>query len=92
MFSLGVLSLFNIMVLLLPPQPISDILTLMPLPFRARTVLLLMAVINVAVSMTFEQWGTQLVAGVIGGGMRWWRGRRRAREAKAYKAVEGGMR
>lgn len=48
---------------------------------------------NVAVSLAFEQWGSQRVGSVIGVVMRWWQqGRKRILEGKAYKAVEGGMR
>ncbi|KAF9012429.1 P-type ATPase [Cyathus striatus] len=92
MFSMVVLSIFNIMVLLSPPQAISEILSLMPLPFDARITLLFAAVINVAVSMTYEQWGAQCVGAAAGVLIKWWhQGRRRVRDGNTYKVVEGGM-
>ncbi|KAF8161197.1 P-type ATPase [Crassisporium funariophilum] len=93
MFAMCVLSAFNVLVLLAPPQVVSDALTLMGLPMGARYSLLVAAVINICVSMGFEEWGAQSVSRMVGSVMRWWqRGRRRVREGKAYKAVEGGMR
>jgi cation-transporting ATPase 13A2 len=65
----------------------------MILPFSARRSLLFAAIINVVLSMAFEEWGTQVVAQIIGALLsRLRRGRRRMREGMAYKAVEGGMR
>ncbi len=91
--SLVVLSLFSILVLMSPPQPVSIILELMPLPLRARTALLLAAGLNVVLSLAFEEWGTRVVALVFGWLLELRRGgKRRVREGKAYKAVEGGMR
>ncbi|KAF8967867.1 P-type ATPase [Flammula alnicola] len=93
MFAMGLLSCFNVFVLLAPPQTVANILTLMPLPIAGRYTLLLAAVINVVVSMTFEEWGTQGVSVAIGVVMHWWhRGRRRVRDGKMYKTVEGVMR
>ncbi|EPQ57568.1 Ca-transporting ATPase [Gloeophyllum trabeum ATCC 11539] len=86
------LSLFNILVLLRPPRFLSAILELMTLPFSARITLFLAVVLNVALSMTFEHWGTQFVAQAIGVVMQFFKGHRRVREGKIYKAVEGGMR
>ncbi|KZT19690.1 hypothetical protein NEOLEDRAFT_1158964 [Neolentinus lepideus HHB14362 ss-1] len=86
------LSSFNVLVLLRPPRSISAILELMSLPFSARITLLMAVVLNVAVSMAFEQWGTQFVAQAIGLVMQLFRGHQRIREGKLYKAVEGGMR
>lgn len=40
----------------------------------------------------YEEWGTLVVAKGIGALARFRQGRRRVREGKAYKAVEGGMR
>ncbi|KAF8893975.1 hypothetical protein BD779DRAFT_1504591 [Infundibulicybe gibba] len=88
MVSVGLLSLFNVMVLLAPPAMISDLLSLMPLPVGARVTLLVAAVLNVILSMAFEEWGAQSVATFVGEITRW---RRRALEGKVYKAVEGGM-
>ena len=53
----------------------------------------MVAVINVGVSLSFERWGAQRVSDLVGAVTLWLhRGRRRVREGKAYKAVEGGMR
>lgn len=92
MFSIVALTLFNVLVLLSSPKPIAYILELVPLPFSARITILLAAIINVALSMAFEQWGARAVAQVIGLLLNLRRGRLRFREGKAYKAVEGGMR
>jgi len=92
MFSIVTLTLFNLLVLLCPPQPVRRILELMILPFSARTSLLFAVIFNIALSMAFEEWGTQVVAQAIGALFRLYRGRRRFREGKVYKAVEGGMR
>jgi cation-transporting ATPase 13A2 len=86
------LSGFNVLVLLAPPGVVSNILTLMTLPVAARYVLLIAVVVNVGISMAFEEWGTPTVSTVIGVMIRWWqRGRRRVRDGKMYKVVEGGM-
>jgi len=92
MLSLTVLSILNVVVLLSPPQVISGLLELKSIPFSARTVLLVGALVNIVVSVAFERWGAEGVAGIIGILMRWRQGRRRVRHGKAYKAVEGGMR
>ncbi|KAJ6594005.1 Ca-transporting ATPase [Mycena capillaripes] len=93
MGSLALLTGLNTLVLLAPPQTISDLLTLMPLPIHGRAVLLFGAAVNAVLCMGFEQWGAGILA-VVAGRMaktshHWW-GRRR-REGKVYKAVEGGM-
>ncbi|KAK0461196.1 uncharacterized protein EV420DRAFT_1530853 [Desarmillaria tabescens] len=92
MLAIGVLSAFNLLVLLFPPAVLTDWLTLMVLPARARMVLLMAVVVNICVSLLFEQYGAQTVATVIGTVLGWQRGRRRERDGKVYKAVEGGMR
>ncbi|PFH50913.1 hypothetical protein AMATHDRAFT_143898 [Amanita thiersii Skay4041] len=91
MLSISLLSAFNILVVLAPPASLSTLLDLMPLPFAARLTLLAAVVVNVGVSMGFEEWGTRSVAWVISWWLKWQRGRRRVREGKTYKAVEGGM-
>lgn len=92
MFCIGLLSSCNILVLVTPPQAVSKVLTLMPLPVAGRYVLLVAAIINVGMSMAFEEWGTPAVSTVIGLMMRWWqRGKRRTRDGKMYKVVEDGM-
>lgn len=94
MLSMVLLSAFNLLVLFVPPQLVSTLLTLMSLPMTARGTILLLVLLNVGMSLAFEQWGAQNVSSLIGVVSRWWhRGRRRSfREDKAYKVVEGGMR
>lgn len=90
MCCIGLLSGFNILILLAPPSAVANILTLMPLPVAGRYVLLVATVMNVGISMAFEEWGTPSVSTVIGLIMKWWqRGRRRSREM--YQVVEGSM-
>ena len=92
MLCIGLLSGFNILVVTTLPQNVSTVLTLMPLPVTGRYVLLAAAMANVAISMAFEEWGTPAVSIVIGLMKRWWqRGKRRTRDGKMYKVVEGGM-
>lgn len=92
MLSLVGLTLFNMIVLLQPPQLFKVILDLMTLPFPARTTLLGVIAINVVASLSFERWGTQVVAALLGWLMALRQQRRRNRDGKAYKVVEGGMR
>jgi len=89
---MATLSLFSILVLMSPPQPIVVVLELMPLPTSARRTLLLVAAINVVSSVVFEKWGSGVVARIVGRLSLLRKGRRRVRDGKAYKAVEGGMR
>lgn len=92
MFCIGLLSSFNILVLIAPPPAVSKILTLMPLPVAGRYVLLAAAILNVGISMAYEEWGTPAVSTVVGLMTRWWQpGKRRTRNGKMYKVVEGGM-
>lgn len=87
------LSGFNILVLLGPPTVVSHLLTLMDLPVSGRYTLLMAALINVGISMGFEEWGASGVSSAVGTVVKWWhRGRRRVRDGKTYKVVEGGMR
>ena len=93
MFSMGLLTAFNVLVLLAPPKALAELLYLMPLPVAARQTLLMAAVVNVGISMGFEAWGAEVVSRVVGNAIRWWhRGRRRTGEDKVYKTVEWGMR
>lgn len=92
MICIGLLSSCNILVLMTPPHAVSKVLTLMPLPFAGRYVMLVAAIMNVGISMAFEEWGTPAVSTVVGLMTRWWqRGKRRTRNGKMYKVVEGGM-
>ncbi|KAJ7924919.1 hypothetical protein B0H13DRAFT_2229850 [Mycena leptocephala] len=80
MASLILLTALNTLVLLAPPGTVSDLLTLMPLPIHARTVLLFGAVLNAVLCM----------GRVSKISHHWCVGRRS--QGKMYKAVEGGMR
>jgi cation-transporting ATPase 13A3/4/5 len=91
MASVTGLSLLNLLVLLQPPKPLRLILELMPLPFSGRAWLAVFALTNVVVSLAFEQWATQFISQVIGVLMNRHLEKKRYREGKAYKAVEGGM-
>ncbi|KAF7967606.1 hypothetical protein HWV62_33697 [Athelia sp. TMB] len=92
MFSIIALTAFNLLVLLYPPAPVRDILELMVLPYSARSSILFAVIINVIISMAFEEWGSKLVSQAVGTLMRLRKGRRRVRDGKTYKVVEGGMR
>ncbi|KAF8726522.1 hypothetical protein AX14_007766 [Amanita brunnescens Koide BX004] len=89
MLSIGVLLLFNVITLLTPPAPVSQLLGLVAVPMSGRLVMLIAVVINTALSVAYEDWGAQRISQAVG---RWRGWRRRVREGKAYKAVEGGMR
>ncbi|EAU91429.2 P-type ATPase [Coprinopsis cinerea okayama7 len=92
MFSMGLLLAVNIWLLLSPSKMIVKLLTLMALPMSGRFTLIMVAAANVALSMAFEKWGTEITSHLIGGIQRWLnRDRWKVREGKAYKAVEGGM-
>lgn len=90
MFSLIALTLFNGVVLLAPPHVISVILELMPVPFTARVALLWAVAINVLFSVAYERWGVHAVSHIVGLFVH--DRRRRTRDGKTYKAVEGGPR
>jgi cation-transporting P-type ATPase 13A2 len=93
MLALCVLSAFNLLVLLYPPPALSDVLTLMDLPWDARWTILVTVIVNIFACLGFERWGAQWIAAAISRFSHWRsRGRRRVREGKMYKAVEGGMR
>lgn len=91
MVSIGLFTMFNVVVLLIPPAFISNVLELMPLPATARTTLLLVVVINVVTSATYERWGAQAVARIVSG-LNHFHRKARSREGKAYKAIETNMR
>ncbi|KIY53967.1 Ca-transporting ATPase [Fistulina hepatica ATCC 64428] len=92
MASMIVLLSFNTIVLLQPPPFLMDLLTLMPLPTVARLELLVLAMANVAVSVSFEQWGARFVANGVGRILRWLRDSTHEKQGKVYKYVEVGMR
>lgn len=87
MLSLGILVLFSIVVLLIPPEFVASILELMTIPIAARLTMLLAVVINAVLSLGFERWGAQGVAQLIGYVSKL-RRHRRVRDGKAYKAIE----
>lgn len=76
--------------MLAPPRPIASLLELVPLPFTARTSILGMIIINIVLSMAFEQWATQAIAKAVGYIMELHHSKR-VKNGKMYKAVEGGM-
>ncbi|KAK2463191.1 hypothetical protein APHAL10511_004846 [Amanita phalloides] len=88
--SIGVLTVFNLVVVLVPPEGVSRVLGLMTVPVSGRIVLVGAVAVNVVVSVVYEEWGAQQIARGVGAWQRW-RGRRRVREGKTYKAVEGGL-
>jgi cation-transporting ATPase 13A2 len=92
LFSMVILIVINLVVLLSPPKAVLHLLKLKTLPFSARKTLLLTVVINVAISLAFEQWGAQAISRAVGALLRLRRGRRRTRDGKTYKTVEGRMR
>ncbi|KAG7098658.1 hypothetical protein E1B28_000574 [Marasmius oreades] len=94
MIALIALSFFNLLVLLAPPLTVTKILELMTLPVEGRWTLFIAVVTNIGMCLLYEQYGTEVVAKVIGQILRWRRERRKTREAEGniYKAVEGGMR
>lgn len=89
MLSIVSLTLFNVIVLLLPPPFLSSILELTNMPFSARSTLLLAVVVNVALSVAFERWGAPAVAAAVGY-LTDFRKRHRVRDGKTYKYVEVG--
>lgn len=89
MISIGALLLFNLIALLAPPTPVSQLLGLVAVPMSGRMVMLIAVVINMVLAVVYEDWGAQRIAQAVG---RWRGWRRRVREGKVYKAVEGGLR
>jgi hypothetical protein len=92
MVALTGLLLFNVWMLLSPPQLMMELLTLMPLPQSGRAVLLIGVAINMAVSIVFEEYVALRLASGIGKLVRRSRQATRHHDRKTYKAVEGGMR
>ena len=85
MFSIGLLTAINLVVLLAPSKLVILMLELMILPFEGRTLLLWVVVVNVVLSMMYEKWGVGAVARVVGWVIRLRGGKRRA----GYQRVEG---
>lgn len=88
MFSLVILGLINTVILLLPPKFVMILLELMRLPYSARTTLLAGVGINIILSVTFERWGVQYLAQIVGSLIRMYQEHRRIRLGKAYKLVD----
>jgi cation-transporting P-type ATPase 13A2 len=86
--SLVALSLFNVSVLLVPTKFISALLELVPIPMSARLTLLWAAIMNVAVSASFERWVVQVVADMVGMFVSQHEGRRRIKDSRVYRAVD----
>lgn len=91
MLTIGVLSIFSMMVLLDPLRPMMVLLELMPLPLNARVTLMIAVVINVVFSSLFENYGTAVVVRVIEFLQLLRHGSWRSRDGKIYKAVDGGI-
>jgi len=89
MFSLAILGLINMVVLLSPPKFAMILLDLMILPYSARTTLFAGVAVNIIVSVMFERWCVQYLAGIVGSLIKGYQERRRIRLAKAYKLVDG---
>ena len=91
MLSLITLTAFNMLVLLYPPQLITVVLELMPLPFVGRMDLLVSVMINVCLSMVFERWGAQGIAEAVDSLRELIsHDTRRYQDGKAYRAVDMG--
>ncbi|KAI6121503.1 hypothetical protein F5141DRAFT_1259004 [Pisolithus sp. B1] len=86
------LSLLSALLVFRPPKFLLLVLELMHLPWDARLWLAVFVVINVALSVAFEQWLGQAILQLVRVLQSYYRERKRYREGKAYKAVEGGMR
>ena len=89
MFSLAILGLVNTVILLSPPKFALILLELMILPYSARITLLAGVVMNIVLSVTFERWGVQYVAQIVGSLTKMYQDHRRIRLGKAYKLVDG---
>jgi cation-transporting ATPase 13A3/4/5 len=93
MLSAFLLTSFSTFVLLGSPHKVKSLLGLMTIPVTGRYTLLVAVVINVGLSMAFEEWGTQRISTAIGSIVEWLQHRHWRRGDKAaYKLVEGGMR
>jgi len=93
MLTILILSAFSTYVLISPPPSLALILDLMDLPYTARLTLLGVVVANVVCSLLLERWN--LVGRAVAVVQRWWRhshSKKRVRDGKAYKAIEGGTR
>ncbi|KAJ3537048.1 hypothetical protein NM688_g6744 [Phlebia brevispora] len=89
MLSIVSLTVFNLIVLLAPPDFLSSILELMALPRVGRVTLLMVVIVNVVLSFVFERWGAPAVAELVGYLLSL-RRQHRVKDGKTYKAIEGG--
>ena len=89
MASIACLTVFSTWVLVTPTISVQLILNLMYLPWTARLVLILMALVNVLASFAYEAWIHEPIATAV---MTLWKayGRRRRREGRIYESVGRG--
>lgn len=93
MLALTSLSIFSLYTLFSTQGPIFSLLQLISLPREFHLELLLLLIANVFLSFTFEAYGSDKLAKVIGDlSKRWrrYRGRRRE-DTKVYKAIARDM-
>ena len=88
MLTMAFIAAINVWLILRPPQFLVVLLELMRLPLAARFTLLFAVVINVCVSVMFESWGSEVVAGVVGFIVSSIQDARRMREMRRYKAID----
>lgn len=89
MASIASLTVFSTWVLVTPTISVQLILNLMYLPWSARLVLILIALVNVLASFAYEAWIHEPIATVV---QTLWKayGRRRRREGRIYESVGRG--
>jgi cation-transporting P-type ATPase 13A2 len=89
MASIACLTVFSTWVLVTPTISVQLILDLMYLPWTARVVLMLMALVNVLASFAYEAWIHEPIATAV---QTLWKayGRRRRREGRIYDSVGRG--
>jgi cation-transporting ATPase 13A3/4/5 len=88
MLTLTVIALINVVLILRPPRFLSVLLELMALPLLARLTLLSAVVVNVVLSVMFEHWGAELVAGAVRFVASFIQDVKRTRESRQYKMID----
>ena len=88
MLTMVVIALINVVLLLRPPRFLSVLLELMTLPFMARFTLFLAVIINTGLSIMFEHWGSDLVAGAVRFIVTFIQDVKRTRESRRYKMID----
>ena len=91
MFSIITLTIFSVLVLIAPPEPLARLLDIMTIPIMARFTILLAAAVNALFCGALEHWSllalvVSYISNYVGG-----RRKRSVRDGKLYSAVEGGM-